>query len=241
MPRTAPSADIASALVQHGTRTGITQMLEKLHASGLLDNQVLSGASRTIRRKLQQSIEAHAGTKTPYGPVVCSLYIGLTKLRDWEYCNPIALVYHLCNISRPFYNVLTGCATPGRPLRIVIYIDGCEPGNPLRPEKSRELQCVYWTFADFPGWLLSRTAAWFVFGFLRTTLADELPGGLSDLMRRVLHVFFPREGESFSKGIVVQNKEDGGATVVKAMFAGFLADESAHKHVYDVKGASGFH
>ena len=133
---------------------------------------------------------------------------------------------------------MRGCCTPGVPLRIVICIDECQPGNPLRPEKSRMLQCIYWAIADWPQWLLHRTAAWPVFGLLRSTECEQMPDAGSQLMRLVLSTFFPREGQSFLRGLMV-NDGVGNPYMFKAIFGGFLADDKAHTHIGDLKGASG--
>jgi len=130
-------------------------------------------------------------------------------------------------------------ATPkDRPLRVVIYIDEINPGSPLRPEKSRTLQAVYWCFADWPEWLLSRTAAWPTFGTLRSTVVESLPGGVSEFMKLILNVFWPPEGQSMTTGFTIV-KANGERLVRCGAFNGFLCDEKAHNQVVGCKGASG--
>ncbi len=75
------------------------------------------------------------------------------------------------------------------------------------------------------------------FGTIRSTIVDGIPGGLANLMRRIMHVFFPAEGPSLSRGITLVL----GPTrfVIRSIFAGFLCDEKAHKQITDCKGASG--
>jgi len=152
----------------------------------------------------------------------------------------MALLYHLSCISEHFAEIMCKCmsAAPDA-MKIVIYVDECEPGNPLRPEKSRMLQCVYWAFVDWPAWLLKRSGAWPVFGFLRSTCTDMLPGGESELMCKVLQTFWPLTGHSFAKGIVVNRGRD--CQMIRAEFAGFLADDAAHTAIGCKMGASGTH
>ena len=123
-------------------------------------------------------------------------------------------------------------------MRVIIYIDELCPGNPFRPEKSRTLQAIYWAIADWPQFLLQRTAAWPCFGTIRSTLVEKLPGQVAYLMKRVLFTFFPREGASFLKGVTIV-LANGVRLVRTAIFAGFLCDEKAHNQVTDCKGASG--
>lgn len=243
VPRTTASSsssvsDLYRGLVPHSTRTGVATILSQLHEQGLLSCAESGVSASNIRRKLRVAMEAHSKVATPYGTVVKRLKLG-DGLLEWDYCCPMAVLHHISSLSKPFYDVMVASCMHGRPMRIILYVDGCEPGNPLRPESEREVQCMYWTFADLPAWLLCRTGSWFVFGFLRDCIVNQLPGKLSDLIRRVLHIFFPLAGQSFSRGIIITAPDGESSHVVTAMLAGILADESAHKYVGDMKGASG--
>ena len=104
----------------------------------------------------------------------------------------MALIYYLAQLSHTFASMMFESHVPGVPTKLVIYIDEICPGNPLRPDKARTLQAIYWCFADWPQWVLQRTAAWPTFGVLRSSLAQKLPGGVAQLMKMVLLTFsFP--------------------------------------------------
>ena len=223
-----------------GARSSLATLLHTLYENGMLNDGAIDSDSRSsMRRELQDSMERHSKADTPYGKVVQLMEMNLPELQHWEYCHPMALLYHLSTISDHFAEVMNKSKSDDRAMRIVIYVDECEPGNPLRPEKSRMLQCVYWAFVDWPAWLLRRSGAWPVFGFMRSIHADMLPGGESDLMRRVLLTFWPPEGHSFSKGIVINHKDK--CEIIRADFAGFLADDAAHTAIGCKMGASGTH
>ena len=229
-------------ILQQGTasKTGLAQTLTALYRAGMIGADALGGSEKNVKRKLREAIEVHANADTPYGKVVKQMHLGLEGLPHgkWDYCCPMALMYHLCRISDSFSRIMHGCSTPGVPMRLVLYIDECEPGNPLRPEKSRSLQCIYWAFVDWPQWLLQRTAAWPVFGLLRSTQCDKLPGKSAQLMKMVLLTFFPHSGNSFHRGLMTVDPS-GAPYMLKSIFAGFLADDKAHKEIGDLKGASG--
>jgi hypothetical protein len=108
----------------------------------------------------------------------------------------------------------------------------------LRPDKGRSTQAIYWCFADWPAWALQRSGVWLLFGVVRSSLVEDLPAGESQLMRRVLNVFFPKKGPSFAHQCILCCP-GGGKFVCRATFAGFLADEKAHKEILEAKGASG--
>ena len=143
-----------------------------------------------------------------------------------------------CRLSVPFFSDLFSTCADGVALRVVIYIDEICPGNPLRPDKARTLQAIYWCIADWPQWLLQRTAIWPAFGTIRSTLVEKLPGRVSQLMNMILHVFLPEHGQSMARGVTLVMKHKT-PRIITACFAGFLADEKAHNQVVGTKGASG--
>ena len=122
---------------------------------------------------------------------------------------------------------------------MIIYIDEICPGNPLRPDKSRTLQAVYWAINEWPTWLLQRSAAWPCLGTIRSSIVAELPGKVSQLMKLILKVFWPEQGHSMSRGVTLVMKESHVPLLITCGFGGFLADEKAHNQVANTKGASG--
>ena len=230
-------ARVGSALVA-GTKTKLelAQTLVDLHANGMLNHDGNVNLT-TMRRHLRLAGERHTTAKTPYGPVIQSLDLG-PSLRAWEYCNPFAYLWYSCTLSPAFAAIMRDCCIDGRPCPLIIYVDEVEPGNPFRHERTRTLQCVYWAFSNWPQWLLQRTAAWPTFGVLRSSKLEDIEGGLSFLMGKILQVFFAEQGQSFSRGILVDISADS-AIVVTAVFKGFLADLTAHKYILDWKGCSG--
>ena len=162
----------------------------------------------------------------------------LSNLRVWRYCHPMALIYYLSTLGSAFGNLMEACSRGGLPMRLIIYIDELCPGNPLRPEKSRTLQAIYWAFADWPQHVLQRTAAWPVFGTIRSTLVEKLPGGVAGFLKRVMLTFFAEVGHNMSRGFTFV-KAGGERIIRRAIFAGFLCDEKAHNQICGNKGASG--
>ena len=155
-------------------------------------------------------MEEHAKQDTENGPTIQTMPLESKQMQVVEYINPI------------------------NPMSFVWYLCMCGPANPLRPERTRKLECIYWAFKHWPSYLLSRTGAWLVFGYIRTSIVDTLPGGHSALMARVLKIFFtPNErGHHFGRGILIEN--GGESHLLRAQFGGFLADDDA-----GLKGAGG--
>jgi hypothetical protein len=154
------------------------------------------------------------------------------------YINPFALLWHLCSTNNALYDMITRFASTGlKTLRIVIYIDEINCGNPLAPEPAKLLEAIYWTFLDLPEWFIRRKDSWFCFTLLKSKIVHDLLGDVSELMVFVLNCFFPEFGDSFQRGITLVNGSR--SRVVMAEFAGFLADEKGLKEVFGIKGQAG--
>ena len=225
-------------IVQHGTKTGLTNTLQSLQRSGLLPSTIVRGSCRSIRRDLANAQRQHCEVHTPYGTVCKEIELPLVAHPRWLIAHPLALLHYLSTLSCAFGKVMADCMAPGRPLSLVLYMDEITPGNPLRPEKSRTLQAVYWAFLEWPQFLLQRVAAWPCFGVLRSSVAAMLDGNMASLMKIILHVCFPATGHSLERGVTIRTSPDD-MVVVTAKFRGFLADEKAHKEVTLSMGASG--
>ena len=234
-----PSDVVLGKLVQCSTKTGMVAALSSLGKAGWLNEDVveLVASDSKIRRGLRNAQIKHGEATTPYGQVVQSISTVIKGLESWQICHPMALLFYLSTISS-FFADLFSTVVAGVALRIVIYIDEICPGNPLRPDKARTLQAIYWCIADWPQWLLQRTAIWPPFGTMRSTLVDKLPGRVSQLMNMILHVFWPEHGSSMDRGVTIVMKHEM-PRIITARFAGFLADEKAHNQVVGTKGASG--
>ena len=194
-PSAAPPKDtelVHRSLVQCGTKTGITEAISVLSEAGWLRPEVLQANARATRRRLREAEVSHCDADTPYGKVVQSL--DLLPTFTWRFCHPMALLYYLCTISATFAELMWSCVAEGVVMNIILYIDEFCPGNPLRPEKSRTLQAIYWCCSNWPQHILQRTGAWPCFGTIRSRIADAVPGGVAGLMRRILMVFFQRTG-----------------------------------------------
>ena len=225
-------------LRSHGgcTKAALARILGTLNDEGLLRHDGQGQVSkRTARRRIHDEVEAIAKQDTPFGRVIQKMPTGLAKPSSIEVVNPFAFLFVMCGLSASFWGMLN---RPGHaPFKLVLYVDEICPGNPLRPDPGRMCQCLYWTFADLPANVLVQAGMWLLFTTIRTKVVELLPGGISGLMRKVMHQFFPMTGPSFSRGILMSNA--GESFVLSANFAGFIADEKALKEILGLKGASG--
>ena len=227
-------------LVQCSTLTGLVDAMTALSRAGELRPSTLGFKPRQLRQELTKAKKLHSQARTPYGTVVQTVDVPSEKHPKWEICHPLAMLHYLATLSTAFFDLMSQvvAAAPLGVLRLVLYIDEVCPGNPLRHDKGRTLQALYWCFAEWPAWLLARTGAWCCLGVLRSSIVKDFPGGISQLMTIVLRCFFPRGGRSIRDGLILTS-QDGRSFMVKAEFGGFLGDEKALKEINDSKGASG--
>ena len=232
--RTASDIQTARSLLAQSSKTKkqLVDTLAIMKNAGKLEEGI-------TKKELTEASEHHAKQKTRYGTVVQQIEVGMPGLKFLDICHPFAMLQYLCTISLPFGDMLYTAVqkAAGQPLRLVIYADEMCPGNPFRPEKSRTLQCIYWTFIDFPGYVLSRTFSWKVLCLIRAKIVEKVEGGMSYICRLLLRVFFPENGTSLADGIYVKVRD--ATFVVSAVFAGFLCDLKGHKENLEWKGHNG--
>jgi hypothetical protein len=220
-------------------KAAIARVLNTLHEEGLLiDGVVEKTDPEATRKELSKLGVEMANRSTPFGKVIQSMHLETTPAIDMGFLHPMALVYYLSQISKAFGDLMSDViAKCGNKLRIVMYIDECRPGNVLRADKGRAVQCLYWTFVDMPDWFLCRQDAWFVFTVVRSKFVNTLPAGVSTLMKHVVRCFFPPSGPSFATSAAYMHNSD--YKVYTAELGGFLGDEKGLKEVFSTKGPGG--
>ena len=230
------------AVVKGCTKTALATILQRLHARGSLiaEDDIGSGSHRQTRRRLEAPLGDLRKLQTPYGPLLKQLHIGTKKASTIDVVNPMAYLFHRAAISDEFGHLLFEASSGGnRTLRILLYLDAVAPGNPLRPEKSRTTDCLYWTILEFPDRVLKSEHGWMVHSTVRTTVVESLPGQHSGWMKMAVRQFFePPPGQpNFRHGVLIDYR--GRSCLIKCILGGFLADEKALKEIFSLKGASG--
>ena len=196
------------------------------------------GSQRTRRRRFTNAIAATADTMTAHGTLVqyLELHIDGTATRH-PYIHPMALLSHLGEQCPHFAVLLQKHCSRGMN-RIAVYVDEIKPGNPLRPDSGRSLECVYWNLMELPGWWRSRRNGWFVLTTILSAEVQKLDGGISALFKQLMNVIWSVSTWNF-RTMGVRIACPSGEFLLRASFACFLGDEKALKEVWSVKGASG--
>ena len=161
------------------SKAALAKVLSRVHNHDLLVSDTGSVARSTTTNGIVKDIHDVGCTPTPYGQLLEKLDLGLPDVPFLDYINPFALLYHLSAVSTPFANVMRQCSNSGQiECRVVLYIDACCPGNPLRPDASRTTECVYWCIPELPDYLLKRAGSWMLFTTVRTSIANQLSGNI---------------------------------------------------------------
>ena len=139
------------------TKSGVAAVLQTLQDQGLLKDDKLGGPRE--RQNLTKAAAHHARADTPYGKVVQSLAIPMKSgpTLAWEFINPFAFIWYLSTICIQFSDMMANAArAAGHKLRFLLYGDELTPGNPLRVDGGRQAFCFYYSFLDWPPWILHR-------------------------------------------------------------------------------------
>ena len=215
------------------TRKALVDILSKLKSAGSLNESAFEPISEN---RFRTAASFHATRPTPYGETL--RYLEISNSYRWPHLNPFAQLFYLSTISDALSCILKQVLSRNNMvLTVVLYIDECQPGNPLRPDLARKIQCVYWNFIEFPQYLLQRAETWFLLGACRSSVVNDMPGEVSGFMKHILHLFFSQKTVSFATGVSFAHR--GEQIMFTAKFGGFLSDEKAHKEIFNIKGAGG--
>jgi hypothetical protein len=122
-----------------------------------------------------------------------------------------------------------------RPWKLIIGWDEFVPGNPLAPDNRRKTMVVSFSFVELGQLALSCGSAWVIPVVLRTSLINQVDGGMSHVMR----VFLRRLllGPEGLATVGVPLLINGQHTMLFASVAAMLADGDGHRQVWNWRGA----
>ena len=239
---------LVKELVRHSgaSRTTLTKVLQSLQDLGMLrgicDTTSMSSHLRSVRAAIENDA-VHA--ITPYGKLFRSIDLPIydpdqRHADELHFVHPMALLHFLCDCNASLFGIVKAAADrcDGR-LRIVLYIDEINPGNPLAPDPNQMLQAVYWCIPELPFWFLRRKDSWWIFCLVRTKTVKRLDGEITELLKLILHTFYSHHpaDDSFAKACYVKN--DSSSVVITCEFGGVLADEKGLKEALGIMGQAG--
>ena len=109
-------------VVRGCTKTGIAELLSRLHKQGALGYGIADCSSSALKKRLQPPIDILRAVQAP------RIHIGAPRLT------------RCCD---GFAKLLVDAPDGGsREMRIVLYMGTTSPGSPLRPDKSKTTGCL---------------------------------------------------------------------------------------------------
>ena len=221
------------------TKSSIAKTLQILQQRGMLSDDRLGQKGEA--RHLGEAVTTHANADTPYGKVVQSIPIETTTNGElsWEIIHPFAFMWYLSTVCVQFGVMMADsiAMAPKNILRLILYGDELTPGNPLRADLGRQAFNFYYSFAEWPSWLLHRKDGWLALGSLRTKIIHNIKGGVTSLVKSIMKLFFIDGYANLQTGFSYE--AHGASRVCQASFGGFLADEKGLKEFMDIKGQAG--
>ena len=189
--------------VCRSSKSSLSRTLHALRRMDLLRSDVDIGESEQLERvALGRANQVHAKAQTTYGPVVQFMQLPGSDLQQFEYVSPAAFLNYLSCMCDEFSDVLEATYFPNNAATLILYGDEMTPGNPLRADGGRELLNFYYTLLELPTFMHHRKDGWFVLASLRSSLIDDITGGVSGLLTRIMRTLFADDcTHSLSKGI----------------------------------------
>ncbi|CAE7273141.1 unnamed protein product [Symbiodinium sp. CCMP2592] len=235
-----PHGSIEMALAALGRKHYVSQsaleaVLKELKETPLPD----AGSRRTIKRARDE----HIDMQTPHGSLITHIAVKLQKDEsqvNLPVLNLPAFLWHLCNDLPQFATFFQKRMHvhpngPDRAWTMTLYSDEISPGNQLKVSNSRKIHGFYVTFDQFGAEARSRESFWFCLSLARSSVVNQLLGGLSGLTHELIS---SGPVKALSTGCML-TMPDGQRCMFFAKLGTMLGDESALKFVFDVKGASG--
>ena len=114
----------------------------------------------------------------------------------WHIGRPQRVLRFLASHLDALKRILQGMpSSPDEPLRVLHYHDEVTPGHLLAPVHSRTFTSFRFTFEQMGKHLLTCEEMWFEYAVLRTAVLKNVSGGMSNVMRKLMHVFFTCSSE----------------------------------------------
>ena len=204
------SHDEISGMLQCGSSLSQLAKFLQVIDKGTHDECAIGTKYQQVKASVNDSVHQYDGK---HGPILQRVDLNLADggTYTWEYVSPFTLLGSGCDRSLNFHKLmesrLSNCG------ELVIFADGFVPGNPLRSEKGRKMQGIYWNTWNLPEWWRSRHNGWFFFGCLQTKVIDKLKGGMSGVMRSILNIFFGEH--SFNSDVGVHMHHENNSFIIR--------------------------
>ena len=157
---------------------------------------------------------------------------------DWHIASPQGLLRMFTSRSESLQRLLRGCrSSVHNPSNLVVYHDEATPGNLLAAQNALKCYAFRFTIKELGKVAIYSQAFQFEFAILRSRIASTVVGGISDVLRRLMHEFFTSPESFLYAGVALQTGL--GPELFFAKLGSILGDYPALSMSYDMKGHGG--
>jgi len=162
------------------------------HRKGVT-TEALAAILRVAREQPGESLSSwqiNSFFQTEYAQVSDNVELALSDggRFSWNVCRLDRLLRHRCRNSAGFAAALSEAVAKAHPnpLSSVWYLDEVVPGNILRPDNQRKFWAIYVSVAEFGNERLCGAEWWLPIAILRSSVANQVLGGVSQRLRQLL-------------------------------------------------------
>lgn len=160
----------------------------------------------------------------------------------WELCEPNRLLARMVHSSPRLQSLYKAAmercpCSPSRPWDVCVAFDECVPGNVLAPNNARKFMVLSFNFLQLGQESLWHDDTWLTPIVVRHSVARQVDGGWSAMLRRFLNLFLFGDTGISSSGTPIEI--DGVFHVIWARVSNILADGDGHRMALSWKGAAG--
>ena len=172
----------------HVTQRGLCAVLEQVKEEGL--------PSTLSRRSFMREITARVHEDTRHGPLHTHVNVMGNDGVPFEIpvTNPMALLSVVVKECPAFRSRLSEALSKSAVMDMIAYTDDITCGNPKAVSNDRKIACIYWSILQLPRYALSSEFFWFTAVTLRKSVVNKIAGGLGQVWRAVLRLFFGGDG-----------------------------------------------
>ena len=194
------------------------------------------------RKHMRESRDQVCNEETPFGPV--TVYVDMIdntdSIKRIAVAHPLAYFWTALVRSNTFSAYVAKRlrkfpCTPETPWHIIMYSDEVTPGNVIAAKQGRKFQTVLWSFQELGCHALAHEEAWFPCLICYSVRIKELSGGMSQVFRRIILLFFSADGHNMSTGGIRLPSGQRLLAVIGLM----LQDGDAHVQAWSVRGCRG--
>ena len=229
-----------SSHVKNVPKASLARIVTCLSSGYTTDERMFERERIKQKKAINKELQNTAEMPTPYGTIMSHTTLQVDgEPYKWVHVNMFALIHAMCVLNTAFAAMLQQAVTSAHGMmRLGFFIDEMTPGNALRPDLGRKIQCLYFTVIDMPCWYRCREYGWWLFGTLPTKTTNKLACGLSSLVRATMHSIFSQSSFNLATTGFRFPTGDGQIHHVKGM-VWTVEDERAIKFTLEVKGSGG--